>query len=138
MSFLAEVAVALSDRARCERLYEILLPASGRFIVIIFAASLFGSVDRLLGKLAHACGDRARAAEHFERGLAIERAAGARPWLGWTLHDFALFLADRARDDDVVRARAYLEQSRAIAAELAMVRLLERIERTRADVARLR
>jgi tetratricopeptide (TPR) repeat protein len=138
MSFLAEVAVALSDRARCARLYELLLPASGRFIVIIFAASLFGSVDRLLGKLAHACGDPARAAEHFERGMGIERAAGARPWLGWTLHDFALCLADRGHGDDIVRARAYLEQSRAIAAELAMLRLLERIERTRADVAKLR
>jgi DNA-binding winged helix-turn-helix (wHTH) protein/tetratricopeptide (TPR) repeat protein len=138
MALLAEASVTLRDRARCARLYELLLPASGRFIVIIFAASLFGSADRLLGKLAHTCGNPERAAEHFERGLAIERAAGARPWLGWTLHDFAQFLGERACGDDVARARAYLEQARAIAADLAMVRLLERIDRTRAEVPALR
>jgi tetratricopeptide (TPR) repeat protein len=137
MAFLADVSVALRDRARCERLYELLLPASGRFIVIIFAASLFGSADRLLGKLAHTCGDLERAAAHFERGMAIERAAGARPWLGWTLHDFAVFLVERSREDDVARARAYLEEARAIAADLAMVRLHERIDRTRAETAAL-
>jgi len=59
-ALLADVAANLSDAERARTLYDALRPAEGRFIVIFFAAAVFGSADRLLGRLAQTFGDLER------------------------------------------------------------------------------
>lgn len=100
--------------------------------MIVSAAAVLGSADRLLGRLAHACGDLERAAAHFERALRLEQDAGAHACLARTLHDFSLLLVERGSAGDLARAsRAFADATR-LAAERGMRRLAEQTLRTAA------
>ncbi len=132
-ALLAEVAASLRDRERSARLYQILRPAAGRFVVIVFAAAVFGSVDRLLGRLAHVCGQLDLARAHFEAALALERDAGARPALAHTLHDHAVLLADCADPAARELAARQLADAQGLACTLDMQRLAGQIARTLAQ-----
>ena len=108
--------------------------------------------DRLLGLLAHTMGDLDQATKHFEDALAFCRQAGYRPELAWSLCDYADVLTQRATTDvrarhpsplcdgDRAKAVALLGESLAIATELGMRPLTERVvalqERAQAQSAK--
>jgi tetratricopeptide (TPR) repeat protein len=74
---LAEVCAALGDNVRAPALYELLLPYRHRF-VLVGVATCWGSVERWLGLLARAMGQRQTAVAHLEAALAANATAGVR------------------------------------------------------------
>ncbi len=89
------------------------------------------SVDRLLGLLAQAMDNLEQAAEHFEDALAFCRKAGYRPELAWSCCDYADMLKERAGEGDREKAGQLLDESLAIASELGMRPLMERVQSRR-------
>ena len=73
-------------------------------------------------------GDRDQAIAHFDDALAFCRKAGYRPNLAWTCCDYAGTLLERDADGDRTKAVSLLEESRAIATELGMRPLVERVQ----------
>ncbi|MCH9035719.1 MAG: tetratricopeptide repeat protein [Chloroflexi bacterium] len=90
------------------------------------------SGDRILGLLAHTMGDLDQAAAHFEDALAFCRKAGYRPDLAWTCCDYADILTERQLDGDRAKAAVLFDESLAIATELGMRPMMERV-RSRLD-----
>ena len=85
------------------------------------------SVDRLLGLLSQTMGDLGQATGHFEDALSFCRKAGYRPELAWTCCDYADTLRERDAEGDRSKAVALLDESLAIASELGMRPLMERV-----------
>ncbi|MBE2319603.1 protein kinase [Solirubrobacter sp. CPCC 204708] len=86
ISLLATAATLLADAPRAERLYALLLPHRERMVQHALAANA-GSVERHLGSLAAVRGNRALAAQHFER--ALERNQGHAQALRLTRMEYA-------------------------------------------------
>jgi DNA-binding CsgD family transcriptional regulator len=141
----ALLAVLRCDMAVAAEQYEALKPWRG---LMLWATCS----DRLLGLLAHTMGDLDQATKHFEDALAFCRQAGYRPELAWSLCDYADVLTQRATTDvaarhpsplcdgDRAKAIALLGESLAIATELGMRPLTERVvalqERAQAQPAK--
>ena len=75
MSCLGSAAAAIGDRAGAERVYEALLPSSGRWASIMPLS--LGSLDRVLGELALTLGRFDAAVTHFTKAIAVHDAAPA-------------------------------------------------------------
>jgi DNA-binding winged helix-turn-helix (wHTH) protein/tetratricopeptide (TPR) repeat protein len=126
LAVLAEVCAALGDAARAARLHELLHPSAPRTVVLGAGVACLGAVDRFLGLLAGTRGAWDAAARHFEAALQTNTRIGARPWVGWTEHDWAWMLCARGRPGDRDAAARHLGRARAVAQSLGMVRLAER------------
>jgi tetratricopeptide (TPR) repeat protein len=74
----AELAAAVTDRRRCEALYEQLLPLAGEFAVVAAAVFTTGPVALQLGLLAAALGRWDDAAAHLEDAARRCDVLGAR------------------------------------------------------------
>ncbi len=85
------------------------------------------SVDRLLGLLSRTIGNLNLASDHFEDALAFCRKAGYRPELAWSCHDYAEALLQSSSTSDLAKALSLLEESLAIATDLGMRPLMERV-----------
>jgi class 3 adenylate cyclase/DNA-binding CsgD family transcriptional regulator len=125
--FLAEVCAALGDAARAATLYRLLLPYAGRNIVIGGGVGCCGAATRYLGLLATTMARWDDAQRHFEDALAMNARMGARPWLAHTQHDYAAMLLARGQTADRERAAALLNEALAVARDLGMRALEERI-----------
>lgn len=119
-NLLAEICREVEDAGAAAALYELLLPVRREHFVLVAGWVYRGSVERHLGLLAGLAGDPETAIGHFERGLASERALGARPSVATGLLDWGSLLL---RHGDTSRAREPLEEALAIAAELGMRRV---------------
>ena len=95
LAYLAEVCAWLSDAAHARRLYELLLPHAGRFIVFGAHTASLGAADRLLGLLAATLRQWDAAQRHFEFALGFDERSGGRPWLARTRCDYAAILRQR-------------------------------------------
>jgi DNA-binding CsgD family transcriptional regulator/tetratricopeptide (TPR) repeat protein len=105
LSYLADAAVALGDRAAAELVYLSLVPARGLVVQVGNLLAAYGAVDRYLGALA-ALLDRPRDAEaHFENALRLDRRSGMTAWLARTQVAYAAFLLDRHGRHDRVAGR---------------------------------
>jgi ATP/maltotriose-dependent transcriptional regulator MalT len=124
-ALLADICAMLGDADRAARLYPLLAPYAGRLVLSITAGVCRGAVDRYLGRLAAMLGRRDEAARHFEAALAVNAAAGARPWLAHTQHDYARVLLAGGRPGDRARARTLLAEAVAVAEACGMTRLAE-------------
>ena len=122
---LASVAVLRGDDKRAAEQYEALLPQRNS-MVAGWAIGVMAA-DRLLGLLAHTMSKPDESAAHFEDALAFCRKAGYRPELAWSLCDYADTLHERNGDGDRERAVSLLDESLAIASELGMRPLMERV-----------
>ena len=91
---------------------------------------MFGrmSSDRLFALLAHTMGDLDQAMTHFEDAPAFCRR-DYRPELAWSCCDFAETLLRRNSSGDREKSLALLEESLALATELGMRPLMERVGR---------
>jgi hypothetical protein len=108
---LAEVCVALRDRAHAPTFYELLRGYSGRHLMWLPFWAYDGAVDRLLGGLAALCGREDVARAHYAQAIAAEEAAGAIPFAARTRDDRDAVLGTSAappskRDLDVTREPA--------------------------------
>jgi len=92
---------------------------------------LYISTDRVLGLLCVTMGQPEQAAAHFEDGLAFTRRAGYRPELAWICCEYADVLLQRAGPSGGPKAASLLEESLAIAQNLGMRPLIQRIEACR-------
>jgi tetratricopeptide (TPR) repeat protein len=75
LTYAAELASAIGDRRRCERLYQALEP-----LAETAAVTFKGAVDHHLGILAGALGRREAAEAHLRRAVDLHRRLGARAW----------------------------------------------------------
>jgi predicted ATPase len=121
MSIASGVVVGLKDTERAKQFYRLMLPFSGRLVVIGNGAACYGAVDSLLGSLAAVAGDDEAAAVHFERGLATETSIGATPLATQTRFTWASWLAA----SDPARARELLTRVAHDAGQLGMASVLE-------------
>ncbi|MFQ6025969.1 MAG: protein kinase [Dehalococcoidia bacterium] len=126
---LAVKAILEGDQEFAAEQYDRLLPYRG----IVWPHSLT-AVDRILGLISHSLGNLDTAMEHFEDCLAFCRKAGYRPELAWACCDYADTLLQRAsagsaaaHSGDREKAMSLLEESLAIATELDMRPLMERV-----------
>ena len=85
------------------------------------------SIDRLLGLLSQTLENPDQAATHFKDALAFCRKAGYRPELAWACCDYADTLLARNGEGDIAKAASLLDESLAIATELGMRPLIERV-----------
>ena len=121
-SGLALLAVARGDADAARTLYGPLETERG-------TASFFVplTIDRLLGLLAAAHGRVDAAMAHFADGLAFCERAGYRPEYAWTAFDYADVLLQRAVADDQAKAVALQDEALAVARDLGMRPLTERV-----------
>jgi tetratricopeptide (TPR) repeat protein len=115
MALLADACVYLEDAETARVLYDLLLPWR-ELNAVDPAEGFMGSVERYLGRLASLLGDDEEAAHHFEAAIEMNLRMGARPWLAYTQHDYALLLAD----SDPARAAELLADARATYRDVGM------------------
>jgi predicted ATPase/class 3 adenylate cyclase len=127
MSYLADVCTFLGDRNRAAILYELLLPYTGRTVVVGSAVACFGALSRYLGALSATLERWDEAAQHFEDALAMNARMDARPWLAHTQEQYAAMLLARHQSGYRDKAAALLDAALATARELGMRALEERI-----------
>ena len=109
------------DSATADEIYEQLqgVPVLNGF---------FGQCSaRILGLLTHTMGEHAAAGEHFEDSLEFCRNAGYKPELAWTCSDYAEMLLERNAPSDREKATELKDEAIAIAQELGMEPLIERV-----------
>jgi tetratricopeptide (TPR) repeat protein len=80
--------------------------------------------------LSAALGDFEKAAEHFEHALEMNAASGSRPWLAHAQAEYASLLLKIGGKNALERAMSLSKQALAIASELDMVRLKNRLQPT--------
>jgi tetratricopeptide (TPR) repeat protein len=130
MSYMVDICSFLGDRARAEKLYEILLPFAALNVIVSNAAACYGALSRYLGALAATLERWDDAARHFEDALAMNARMDARPWLAHTQEQYAAMLLARRQSGDRDRAAQLLDAALATARELGMCALEERIAAT--------
>ena len=117
---LATAAIARGDVSGAATMYEHFLPLRKRHPFIV-------SGDRMLGMTALAMGDSSRAEGHFLDAISFSGKAGYRPQQGWSLHEYSGLLLDRNAPGDREKAIELQDEAIAIATELGMQPLLERV-----------
>lgn len=125
---LAEVAIAVDDRAAAEAIYAALLPLDGRWVSVGPATLCIGPVGRLLGELAVLLGDHEAAEGHLDSARAAALAAGSRPWVAHVDVARARLHADRGLPGDAERAQAAARSARATALAIGHTALARRAE----------
>jgi hypothetical protein len=123
---LAEVSARLEDAAAAAALHELLAPFSTRNVVspdALFA----GPVRRYLGMVAATAGDLERAEEHFSAAWEQASRHGARPFMMWTRLDHARALLAAGPDTQPGEVGRHLQAAEALAEELALPAMVERI-----------
>jgi tetratricopeptide (TPR) repeat protein len=133
ITYLSEVCAFLGDSARAATLYQLLLPYAGHNIVLGHAVACYGATTRYLGLLASTMSRWEMAERHFAEALAMNARMGAKPWLARTQHEYAEMLLARGQPGDQTKALGLLDKALAIAREVGMQSLVERIETRRAD-----
>lgn len=117
---LALVAVERGDGEFARIQYAALHRARGLMVHYV-------SADRLLGLLARTMGQVNQATIHFEDALNFCRRSGYRPELASTCCDYGETLLERQGSGDEVRAQLLLEEAQALAQEVGMEPLLQRL-----------
>ena len=125
---LALIGVQRGDVAAAEEHYAALALVPSLMVFYV-------STDRVLGLLCQTMGNLDQAVDHFEDALAFNRRAGYRPDLAWNCCDYADVLLQRAStgsartesETDRRKAMSLLDEALAIANELGMRPLIERV-----------
>jgi len=131
---LGLIAVQRGDVAAAAEQYAALLPYRGTMMA---PNVWWTSADRLLGLLSHTMGELDQSAGHFEEAMSFCRRAGYPPELAWSCYEYADMLLVEAhgpstslgRTDRGERSKAMglLEEALAIATDLGMRPLMERV-----------
>jgi hypothetical protein len=127
LALLAEACAELGDADRAAELYAMLEPYAGRNVVPPDTAFV-DPVARFLGVLAATRKEWDAARAHFEAAREAARGLGARPTLVRTDIDEARMLLARDGEADRRAADELLSRAHALAGELGLTRIQERIE----------
>jgi DNA-binding SARP family transcriptional activator/tetratricopeptide (TPR) repeat protein len=130
LSLAADVCAGLGDEDAAAVLYDLLRPYAAHNATLP-PELCWGSVSRSLGSLAATMSHWDAASGHFEDALRANRAMGALPWLAHTHHDYARMLLARDEPGDRDRADELLAAADALATELGMGALAQRISARR-------
>lgn len=128
LALAAELCGRVGDAPRAALLEPLLAPFAGEHVVVADGLGYLDTVERPLGLLALARGDRARAAAYLEEALRIHRAIGAPARAAHTELDLAGVVESRDR-----RA-ALLGSAAAAARTLDLPGLEAEAERARATL----
>ncbi|HEX5945937.1 MAG TPA: AAA family ATPase [Acidimicrobiales bacterium] len=135
LTYLADAAVAVGDRAAAAVLYDELLPY--RHLVVQVGSNLaaYGAADRCLGELAALMGRVRDAESHFETALRLDGRAHMPVWLAHSQLAYGRALVARGRSDDRERARGLLTAAADTAARLGLARVAQGAAVALAEVA---
>ena len=125
MGSLVFAAALLNNTSLAARLYPLLIPHADHLAVIGYCSFCWGSVRHWLGIISTILRRWDEAEQHFEAALMINLRVGARPWLAKTEYDYARMLSRWG--EEPMRARRHLSKCAALAEQLGMSRLLEKI-----------
>ena len=120
---LALVAAATGDTAAARALWKALSGYRGQLVVWAGANTVMGPVSHYLGLLAGRLGDLDAAADLLAEAIALDRQAGALPWLAQSLAARAGLLDDRGGSGDAATAAGHRDEARILAAQLGMAGL---------------
>ena len=126
LTYLADACAAVGDEVLAELLYPELAPLAGGNVAIGHGVTCYGAADRYLGLLAATLGDHARAVEHFEAALVLNREMGAATWVAHTLYAYGRTLRMRGAGDDALQASELLSEAATLAERIGMPVLLAR------------
>jgi tetratricopeptide (TPR) repeat protein len=126
MCLLAQVAWNLDEQAIAAKLYNALLPFSGRLIIIGSGASCYGPVARHLALAAATMRRYDDAERHFRAALDMDSALNARPFTAYTQMEYAFMLAARNEAGDRQRAAALCREAVETAQELGLREVISR------------
>jgi DNA-binding CsgD family transcriptional regulator/KaiC/GvpD/RAD55 family RecA-like ATPase/tetratricopeptide (TPR) repeat protein len=126
--YLADACAALEDQTMAAIVYPELEALAGTNVMIGHLVACYGAADRYLGMLAATLEEPARAEEHFERALELNRRMGASTWLAHTAYEYGRFLSGRGAAGRE-RAVALIDEASALAERIGMDGLLGKIRR---------
>jgi len=125
LAYLTDACTAVGDESVAALVYPELEPHTGTNVMIGHLVACYGAADRYLGMLAATLGDAARAEEHFERAMELNRRPGAATWLAHTAYEYASFVLEVKGDRH--RAAALLGEAATLAERIGLAGLLGRI-----------
>jgi eukaryotic-like serine/threonine-protein kinase len=120
VAILCEIASALGDAERAEKLHSMLEPFRGQTVVAGRAAACWGPISRSLGVASATAGKLDRAVEELEDGIALSERMGDRPFLAQAHLNLAQVLLDRNSRGDHERALELLDRCLDAAQEMGM------------------
>ena len=126
LALAADVCGCLGDADAAQTLYALLRPYAGHNATLP-PELCSGSVSRGLGVLAATMSEWDAASRHFEEAMRTNGTMGALPWLAHTQHEYARMLLARDGPADRDRAHDSVASAKALAAELGMSALAQRI-----------
>jgi DNA-binding CsgD family transcriptional regulator len=124
--YLADACTALADETMAAIVYPELESLAGTNVMIGHLVACYGAADRYLGMLASTLREPARAEEHFERAMDLNRQMGASTWLAHTAYEYGRFLHRRGPESRE-RAGELLGEAAALAEQIGMEGLLGKI-----------
>ncbi len=127
MAFAASTAYALGDRRRASVLYADLLPYRDRCTGVGSSMLSFGHLERYLGLLAAAAGQKIEAKTHFERALRENEEMGAWPWVVLAARDYAHWLTGGGKTT-TKKAMTLLDDAVTTAKRVGMDGWVERLQ----------
>lgn len=123
LALLSETCVLLeAQQSSAEELYSILLPYSGRTLMVPTIV-VAGCASRHLGLLAMLLRRWEDAEGHFEDALEVESRMNARPFEAYVLRDYARMLTQRGEPGDRAAAGERLSRAHEIAHEIGLAGL---------------
>ena len=134
LAFLAHVCTFLEDTRRAAQLYALLLPYAHCNIVTSSAITYHEPAAHSLGLLATLLGKWDDAQAHLAAALAMTTKLGARPRLAHTQYAYAKLLLTREQSGDRAQALTLLDSALAIAQELGMGGLEEKVKSQRSKI----
>ena len=126
LALVADAAAVLGDAERAAELYDMLAPYDGLNLVAGRAASCYGPVAGVLGRLARTMGRADEAEERYETAIAMCERMGEKPFKAFYRYELAALLLERGAEDDRARALDLLGLSIDTARELGMPVIVER------------
>ncbi len=124
--YLADACAALDDETIAAIVYPELESLAGTNVMIGHLVACYGAADRYLGMLAATLKEAARAEEHFERAMDLNRRMGASTWLAHTAYEYGRLLHGRGAGSRE-RAGELLGEATALAEQIGMEGLLGKI-----------
>ena len=115
----------LKNTSLAKRLYLLLTPHADHLAVIGYCSFCWGSIRHWLGILSTVLERWDEAERHFKAALLINLRVGARPWLARAEYDYARMILCQGKEP--MKAEEHLRNCTALAKELGMNRLLEKI-----------
>jgi hypothetical protein len=129
MTLLGDLCAESNAAPYARRLYRILTPYENRLAVVGYGVTTWGSVNRVLGRLAILHQDWPLALRHLQAGAALEARFGAKIWLGYSLLEQGKCLFLQGRSSAVSRAAHLAERARSIGEMGGALKLSERAKR---------